>query len=319
MSICINITEISADYHEGTILLLVVWTNNGGLTMRKRTGKDWIPLWIDKWIFGSTRIELEPAERSVFLDFLALAGKDDGWIRANSELAYSLPQLAGFLNIKIELLQATIEKCLKTNKIQETKQGIYRIVSWDDYRLSSKQQHRYCPKGTYSPPKGTYSPLKGTALMIQKMIHIQKKEKEKEKEKSKAAVAKATAFFTFVKNYFIEKFKEKYNGEEPALNLGIDEKTVNKTKGLFKNDSWKNLIDWFLTSEKADKCGCTLAICFSSHTINTWKSIKANLPKKYTKCEKCDGRGLITNPEKKVFEEMPCPACDGKGLFVVKQ
>jgi len=36
-------------------------------------------------LMGSTRWELDPAERSIFIDFLCLAGADDGFIRANPE------------------------------------------------------------------------------------------------------------------------------------------------------------------------------------------------------------------------------------------
>ena len=72
--------------------------------MRQRTGKDWFPLWVDKWIFGSTRIELEPDERAVWVDLLALAAKDDGWVRANNNIPYQTQQLSGLLNISLDLL-----------------------------------------------------------------------------------------------------------------------------------------------------------------------------------------------------------------------
>lgn len=62
----------------------------------------WIPLWVDKWLWGSTRIELEPDERSVWVDLMALAAKDDGYIRANVGVPYAHQQLAGMLCVSVE-------------------------------------------------------------------------------------------------------------------------------------------------------------------------------------------------------------------------
>jgi hypothetical protein len=64
--------------------------------MKKRTPDNiWFPFWVDKWIWGSMRIEFEPIERAIWVDLLALAAKDDGYIRANEDIPYPLEQLAG--------------------------------------------------------------------------------------------------------------------------------------------------------------------------------------------------------------------------------
>ena len=70
----------------------------------KSDAMQWIPLWVDKWIFGTTRIELEPDERSVWIDLMAVAAKDHGYIRANVGVPYPSHQLAGLLCITEELL-----------------------------------------------------------------------------------------------------------------------------------------------------------------------------------------------------------------------
>lgn len=104
--------------------------------MKEKQTQIWIPLYVDKWIFGSTRIELEPAERGVFVDLLAFGGKDKGYIRANETTAYHHRQLAGLLNIEVSLLESTIAKCLHFEKLLEPSPGIYLLKNWDNYQLS---------------------------------------------------------------------------------------------------------------------------------------------------------------------------------------
>jgi len=89
------------------------------------------------------------------------------------------------------------------------------------------------------------------------------------------ATPKAVAtFYTQIKNYFISAYKKKFNSE-PAIDFGKDGRVVKKAEGLFKNieDAYR-LIDDFLESKKAEECGYTLSVCFSTHTINLWKAGK---------------------------------------------
>jgi len=107
----------------------------------------WIPFWVDKWIFGSMRIEFEPAERAIWVDLLALAAKDDGWIRANEETPYLLTQLAGLLVYPEDLFSRAIEKFIEKGKIERDSRGILRIISWEkycgskEYRRKLKERH----------------------------------------------------------------------------------------------------------------------------------------------------------------------------------
>lgn len=104
--------------------------------MKRGRSYEWLPLWIDKWLMGSTRFELGPGERSVFIDLLVLGAKDDGYIRANEDMGYPHEYLARILNVPIELLEESISKCIEANKVEEIKDGIYHIVNWEEYRLS---------------------------------------------------------------------------------------------------------------------------------------------------------------------------------------
>ena len=97
--------------------------------MRKRKGDDWFPFWIDKWLLGSTRDELTVEQCAVWIDFLALSHKDEGYIRANVGTPYPIKRLAGLLNRSEELIQATIDRCLdpKVNKLRLESDGTFYV------------------------------------------------------------------------------------------------------------------------------------------------------------------------------------------------
>ena len=111
--------------------------------MKRGRTYDWIPLWRQKWLMGSTRIELNPAERGVWIDLLCLAGNDDGWVRANETTPYGRAQLAGMLLIPIELLDSTIEKCLQFKKLELGLNETLKVSSWEDYALSPRHKKRF--------------------------------------------------------------------------------------------------------------------------------------------------------------------------------
>jgi hypothetical protein len=104
--------------------------------LKRGKSYDWIPLWIDKWLMGSTRFELDSSERSVFIDLMVLAAKDDGFIRANAGMGYPHEWLSRSLNIPLEALEKAIKKCIECEKIVDKGKGIYFIANWDSYRLS---------------------------------------------------------------------------------------------------------------------------------------------------------------------------------------
>jgi len=116
------------------------------MTKHNHINKYWIPFWVDKWLFGSTRLELQPDERSVWLDLLALASKNEGYIRANENMPYADSQLAGLLVISIELLQRTLEKCIQYDKITKEENGTYYIDNWEKYQLSGRHKRRFKEK-----------------------------------------------------------------------------------------------------------------------------------------------------------------------------
>lgn len=104
--------------------------------MKRGKAYAWLPLWREKWLWGSTRQELEPAERSVFIDLMLLACGDDGLVQANDEIGYPPDRLAGMLICDEATIKSTISKCVRYGKIERLDNHRLRIINWDEYRLS---------------------------------------------------------------------------------------------------------------------------------------------------------------------------------------
>jgi len=105
----------------------------------------WVPLWIDSWLYGSTRNELTNEERALWIDLLALAGKDQGFIRANENIPYPPEQLAGLLRQPVELLNKTIERCVETQKLTRLENGALYVTSWLTYKLTPQYRRKLVP------------------------------------------------------------------------------------------------------------------------------------------------------------------------------
>jgi len=102
----------------------------------------WVPWYVDSWIFGSSRIELTRAQRSDFLDLVLLAGKDDGYIRANLTTPYPLAQLAGLLCIDPPDLEETINRCVEVGKISRLSNGVLYVCNWETYKLTDRWRRK---------------------------------------------------------------------------------------------------------------------------------------------------------------------------------
>lgn len=119
--------------------------------IKKLPDNIWFPFWVEKWIFGSMRLEFNPQERAVWVDLLALAAKDSGYIRANEDTPYLMKQLAGLLIYDESFFKQTIDKFIKKGKLQIDKNGILYITKWDKYSFSPSrkrvEKHRLIKKG----------------------------------------------------------------------------------------------------------------------------------------------------------------------------
>lgn len=104
----------------------------------------WIKLWTQEAIQGTTRREMEPDERSVWWDFLALAGDspDPGKICFYRNVPLTDDQLCQTLNISQDLLNRARGKMLKFGKIT-VNEGIIHIVNWERYQSEYERTKKY--------------------------------------------------------------------------------------------------------------------------------------------------------------------------------
>ncbi len=111
--------------------------------MKERYSKPWFPFWTDKWLFGSMRIEFNTEERGIWVDLMAMANKDNGFIRANEDVPYLISQLAGLLIIPEDKLKDAIDKFVKKDKITRSENGVLYITTWKKYTLSARHIRRF--------------------------------------------------------------------------------------------------------------------------------------------------------------------------------
>jgi len=102
----------------------------------------------EKYLWGSTRSELTPDERSVWVDFMCLATMNYGQIEV-----YSRDQLAQQLIISRKLLDRSINKFIKFGKIKKKyskkeKKEVFSIKKWDQYQADYLKK-RAKKSGTY--------------------------------------------------------------------------------------------------------------------------------------------------------------------------
>lgn len=199
--------------------------------MKDKKPLDWIPLFIDKHLFGSTRLELKPDERSVWMDLLVLSGKDSGHIRANKEVPYLSSQLAGLLVIPEELLIRTIDKCKtkKINKIEILNDGTMYLPSWKEYRLSPRHKRRFM-----SESADIVSEEEDTEGETEDTIEREREEKKKKEEKEKEALILLweNEFESIWENYHPDGKKNRTYAKKRFLALCKKGELENFKKGL---------------------------------------------------------------------------------------
>jgi len=116
--------------------------------IKKTPDNIWFPFWVDKWIWGSMRI--------IWVDLLALAAKDNGYIRANEDIPYPLEQLAGILRYKIDDFKIAIEKFIEKEKITCDENGVLYVTNWEKYMFTDSYKRKIkerVRKGIYPPTK----------------------------------------------------------------------------------------------------------------------------------------------------------------------
>jgi len=251
--------------------------------LKNKKPLDWIPIYIDKHLFGSTRLELEPDERSVWMDLLVLSGKDRGFIRANESVPYLSAQLAGMLVISEELLERTINKCVskEIKKIIIQKDGTLYLPSWEQYAFTPRHKRRFesmsAKTDTVSAKgdpilKNSNSKRESNSKRKRERESLRGREREKEKKAAsdeaffaKKPPAKKEPFFNFEKREFInitEKDLKGWKEAFPACDIKAELKKMREW--LLANPDKKKLnyrrfiVNWL--SKQQDRGGTDRAI-----------------------------------------------------------
>lgn len=106
--------------------------------------RKWIKLWIDECLTGTIREEVTPQERSVWYDFLLLAGRNrpPGCISANETTALPPKRLASILNIPISLLASSTKKFEDSGRIMIDEPGVIHITNWEKYQYTDYDRQK---------------------------------------------------------------------------------------------------------------------------------------------------------------------------------
>lgn len=128
--------------------------------------RKWIKLWIDECLTGTVREDLTAEERSVWYDFLLVAGRNrpPGCISANENTPISPKRLASILNIAESLVRRCIVKFEKSGRIRIRPNRVIYICNWGKYQYTDydrqKPYRQEYPEYTYKMFCEDYDALK---------------------------------------------------------------------------------------------------------------------------------------------------------------
>jgi len=116
----------------------------------------WIKLWTHESLTGTLRRELEPDERSIWWDFLALAGDsaEPGKICVYPGVPMTKDQLCQVLNVSGELLDRAMQKLIRSGRIY-VNNGIIHIANWEKYQSEYERTKKYRKSTSKSTQQST--------------------------------------------------------------------------------------------------------------------------------------------------------------------
>jgi hypothetical protein len=120
----------------------------------KSTRRQWVKLWVNEWLDGTSRFELTAQQRLLWIDLLALAGRSrfPGYIYAGeagdgSKVGYPIAYLAGVLQMD----EVTLNNALKLLQLHahitldEVTPDVFviGIINWEKYQSEYLRQKTY--------------------------------------------------------------------------------------------------------------------------------------------------------------------------------
>lgn len=145
----------------------------------------WFKIYGERWFMGSTRWELSPEQRSIWVDLLARASINQ--VPGRIEY-FSLEQLSDQFQVNLALLEETLKRCKEVNKIKYyPEKNLILIINWKKYQSEYERQKSYRQQdgGQSRVTKDADNSSKKVTLKgegEEKRIDVEKKEKEKTEE-----------------------------------------------------------------------------------------------------------------------------------------
>ena len=101
--------------------------------------KPWAKLWWESVLSGSMIKDLEPDERAVFFELMAVAcgSVREGYVEIWKDMGYSSDQLSSILNVSKELLDRAVTKCISQNRLELLGGNVIHFVNWEKYQKKS--------------------------------------------------------------------------------------------------------------------------------------------------------------------------------------
>jgi hypothetical protein len=120
----------------------------------KSTRRQWVKLWVNEWLDGTTRFELTAPQRLLWVDLLALAGRSrfPGYVYAGEgeggkRVGYPVAYLAGVLQMDEAALNNALKLLLDKRHItldeSSAETYIIGIVNWEKYQSEYLRQKTY--------------------------------------------------------------------------------------------------------------------------------------------------------------------------------
>lgn len=114
------------------------------MKQRTATRRPWIKLYPIDCLDGSIRYQLEADERGVWYDLLNFSAicAQPGTIADKDRRPFPSSFISNRLNIPLELLEATLKKCVDEGRIQDNG-GVLVITNWGAYQSEYQRQKPY--------------------------------------------------------------------------------------------------------------------------------------------------------------------------------
>jgi len=205
----------------------------------KSSRRQWVKLWVNEWLDGTSRFELTAQQRLLWIDLLALAGRSrfPGQIYAGvggdgSKVGYPIGYLSGLLQMDEVTLNNALkllrEHCHITLDESAPEQYIIGIINWEKY------QSEYLRQKTYR--KVTTQTTKRLPVEVEGEVEG---EEEGEVTHIKRVSLGSREFKAFFEAYPVQ------TGRKAALSEWIHQMLDNCSKDVMKSlERWKSCERW---------------------------------------------------------------------------